>query len=50
MKRFLIILTLSISLTANAGRGTNDLLLDASVAVRGVDLTEAQTVLLNEAI
>ena len=50
MKRLLIALALLISLSANAGRGTNDLLLDARVAVRGFELTPAQTALLNEAI
>ena len=35
---------------ANAGKGTNDLLLDANVAVRGMRLSEDQKVLLEAAI
>jgi flavin-binding protein dodecin len=51
LKKFIAIVMLSLtSVTTNAGRGTNDLLLDANVAVRGINLTEAQTALLNEAV
>lgn len=35
---------------ASAGRGTNDLLLDVSVAVRGLHLTDAQKALLDSAV
>ncbi len=50
MKSIAIVILSLTSVTTNAGRGTNDLLLDANVAVRGINLTEAQTALLNEAI
>lgn len=49
--KFIVIVVLCLyGSLANAGKGTNDLLLDVNVAVRGMRLTEDQKILLDSAI